>query len=197
MGAGVGPRTRLRTFSLSTISTVSTSFILGLVEKPRADVPSELLPCLQDLSIIDHRWGNGGGGGDPRNGEPDQDEGVRGRASGRMDGERSRNITGASMGTRNRQERQQRAEHGQMPVAPEHNSHDHKKQTWEITDSEEKELNGEGKEHRQGPEYRENDGEIITAIWNAIDRKQPDAVGIQMCMDEAGRWRIAWGQLVD
>jgi hypothetical protein len=41
----------------------------------------------------------------------------------------------------------------------------------------------------------ELDSEIMMAIWNGIERI--DQAGIQMCMDDAGRWRIAWGQLAD
>lgn len=89
-----------------------------------------------------------------------------------------------------------------MPVVPEHSGH-LKRQAGNITGSEEEGYEGKDEEHHHGvlgkgkKKANEDDAEIMMAIWSAIDRKQLGTISIHMCMDEAGRWRIAWGQLAD
>lgn len=90
-----------------------------------------------------------------------------------------------------------------MPGVPEHSGHHHQRHMRNITDSEEEGPKDKSRKYRHGfigkgkQKSREDDAEIMTAIWGGADRKQLGAINIQMCMDDAGRWRIAWGQLVD
>ncbi|KAB5563129.1 hypothetical protein GE09DRAFT_1219705 [Coniochaeta sp. 2T2.1] len=41
------------------------------------------------------------------------------------------------------------------------------------------------------------DAELMMAIWNLAGLHLGTSINVQMCMDEAGRWRVGWGQLVD
>ncbi|KAJ9155963.1 hypothetical protein NKR19_g4239 [Coniochaeta hoffmannii] len=93
-----------------------------------------------------------------------------------------------------------------QPVVPEHCGEDKRQTRKEVIYSEEGEPKGKGREHhhgvigkgRQGYNDNDDDAEIMTAIWNGLDEQLLlSTVMVLMCMDEAGRWRIAWGQLAD
>lgn len=84
-----------------------------------------------------------------------------------------------------------------MPAVPEHAPEPTQRRAVWSGPSEDKGIGRDYRDNRAKGPYRnyDEDTELMMAIWNGVDNV--DTVSIQMCMDEAGRWRIAWGQLVD
>jgi len=170
VGPGLGPRTRSRNLSVSTISTVSTSFKLGLEDVTAPDIRDEVLPGFQYLTIGDHAVRE----------ENQSKPGRRTTVIEDPDGDMECGWPGGG------------ADAGQSITDIINRG---------IIDNEEEEQNGKGKQRRHGAigkskNRHERDGEIMMAIFNGTEQLGT-VTSVRMCLDEAGRWRIGWGQLVD
>jgi len=199
-GTGTEPGSRLRSFSVSTTSTVSTSFKIGLDDVATPDVRDEVLSGFQELSIGSHASREQKHGKTRRKttGIEDLDDGMQwGWSSGGADAERSAITREDGSGRTNCRRRPGSKDRKQVPGGPGRGSHGRQGHATEFTDSEEEERGGKGREHphRDIGNSKTGDGrdaEIIMAIFNGTE-KLGTSISMRMCMDEAGRWRIGWG----